>query len=125
MNKEDILGTIIIFFLAILVVIGIIYYNKNSSTEVIHQFGTVIDQNYEHWVTIDYQYDSDGNIIGTKTIDHYKYETKVKIDNEDVVFTDDRKSVYENTAKDQKVKVLRKDRYFKKKYTGTNYYVEL
>ena len=125
MDKEDILGLIIIFFLAILVIIGLIYYNKNSSTEVIHQVGTVIDQDYKHWVTSDYQYDSDGNIIGAKTIDHYRYETKVKIDNEDVVFTDDRKSVYENTAKDQKVKVLRKDRYFKKKYTGTNYCVEL
>ena len=125
MDKEEILGVIIIFFLAILVIIGEIYYNKNSSTEVIHQFGTVIDQDYKHWVTIDYQYNSDGNIIGTKTTNHYRYETKVKIDNEDVVFTDDRESVYKNTAKDQKVKVLRKDRYFKKKYTGTNYYVEL
>jgi hypothetical protein len=125
MDKEDIiLGIIIIFLLAILVIIGI-YKNKNSSTEVIHQFGTVIDQDYEHWVTTDYQYDNDGNIIGTKTINHYRYETKIKIDNEDVVFTDNRKSVYKNTVKGQKVKVLRKDKYFKKKYTGTNYYVEL
>lgn len=125
MDKGDSIQAIIfVFFLAILLIIGI-YNNKNSSTEVIHQFGTVIDQDYSHWVTTDYQYDSDGIIVGVQTIDHYSYETKIKIDNEDVVFTDYRESVYKNTTKNQKVKVLRKDRYFKKKYTGTNYYVEL
>ena len=125
MSKEDKIGSIIILSMLLILGVVFIYCYKNSSTEVIHQFGTVIDQNHKHWVTSEPKFDSDGNFIGYENKSHDRWETKVKIDNEDVVFTDDRKSVYKNTAKDQRVKVLRKDRYFKKKYTGTNYYVEL
>jgi hypothetical protein len=123
MDMEDKIGAIITLIIVIIVIIILVFRYKNITIEIIHQSGIVIDQNYEHWTTIEKKKIGD-NVYYTPE-DHYRYETKVKIDNEDVVFTDDRRSVYENTAKDQKVKVLRKDRYYKKKYTGTNYYIDI
>lgn len=123
MDIEDKIGAIITLIIVIIAIIILIFRYKNTTEEIIHQSGIVIDQNYEHWTTIERK-EIDDNVYYTPE-EHYRYETKIKIDNEDVVFTDYRKTVYENAAKDQKVKVLRKDRYYKKKYTGTNYYVEL
>jgi hypothetical protein len=114
---------LIIGFCIFVIVFGIIYYENNSSKELIHQTGIVIDQEHRHWTTIEYTHYDDVTI--PRTVHHDAWDTKVQIDNENTVFTDDRKKIYDTTSIGSKVKVLRYDYYFKGKYTGTNYYVDM
>ena len=114
---------LIIGFCIFVIVFGIIYYENNSSKELIHQTGIVIDQEHRHWTTIEYKHYDDITI--PQTVHHDAWKTKVQIDNENTVFTDSRKEIYDTTSVGSKVKVLRYDYYFKGKYTGTNYYVNM
>lgn len=113
----------VIGFVIFIVIFGIIYYENNSSKEIIHQTGVVIDQEHRHWTTTEYKHYDD--IIIPQTVHHDAWETKVQIDNESIIFTDDREEIYDTTSVGSKVKVLRYDYYFKDKYTGTNYYVDM
>ena len=113
---------LIIGFSILIVIFGVIYYANNSSKELIHQTGVVIDQEHRHWTTIEYAYYN--HVIVPQTVHHDAWDTKVQIDNEDTIFTDSRKEIYDTTSIGSKVKVLRYDYYFKGKYTGTTYYVD-
>ena len=110
-------------FLTFIIVFGAVYYVNNSSKEIIHQTGVVIDQEHRHWTTIEYTHYDDTTI--PRTVNHNAWDTKVQIDNENTIFTDSREEIYNSTTKGSKVKVLRYDYYFKGKYTGTNYYVDI
>ena len=120
---EDYSYLFITFFIIFIMIIGVIYYVNNSSKELIYQTGVVIDQEHRHWTTIVYTHYDDVTI--PRTVHHDAWDTKVQIDNENTVFTDDRKEIYDTTSIGSKVKVLRYDYYFKGKYTGTNYYVDI
>ena len=109
-------------FIVLIVVFGVIYYTSNSSKELIHQTGVVIDQEHRHWTTIRYIHNDDVTI--PQTVHHDAWDTKVQIDNESTIFTDSRKEIYDTTSIGSKVKVLRYDYYFKGKYTGTTYYID-
>lgn len=113
----------IVGFIIFIIIFGAVYYTSNSSKEIIHQTGVVIDQDHRHWTTIEYKHYDDITI--PQTVHHDAWDTKVQIDNEDTVFTDSRKEIYNSTTKGSKVKVLRYDYYFKGKYTGTNYYADI
>lgn len=112
----------IIGFIILIIIFGTIYYAKNSSKELIHQTGVVIDQEHRHWTTITYIRNND--VTRPQVVHHDAWDTKVQIDNESTIFTDSRKGIYDTTSIGSKVKVLRYDYYFKGKYTGTHYYVE-
>ena len=120
---EDYGCLLIIGFAILIMIIGVIYYANNSSKELIHQTGVVIDQEHRHWTTVEYMQCND-HII-PRTVHHDAWDTKVQIDNEDTIFIDSREEIYNSTTKGSKVKVLRYDYYFKGKYTGTNYYVDI
>ena len=113
---------LIIGLFIILIIIFGIYYESNSSKELIHQTGVVIDQEHRHWTTITYIHNDD--VVIPQTVHHDVWETKVQIDNEDTIFTDSQKYIYDTTSIGSKVKVLRYDYYFKGKYTGTTYYID-
>ena len=114
---------LIIGFCIFIIIFGTVYYVNNSSKELIHQTGIVVDQEHRHWTTITYIHNDNGTI--PQVVHHDAWDTKVQIDNEDTVFTDSREKIYNSTAEGSKVKVLRYDYYFKGKYTGTNYYVDM
>lgn len=109
------------FFIILIIIFGI-YYESNSSKELIHQTGVVIDQEHRHWTTIQYIYCNKVPI--PQTVHHDAWDTKVQIDNEDTIFIDSREEIYDTTSIGSQVKVLRYDYYFKGKYTGTTYYVD-
>lgn len=113
---------LIIGFAVLIMIIGVIYSENNSSKELIHQTGVVIDQEHRHWTTVTYIHNDDVTI--PQVVHHDAWDTKVQIDNEDTIFTDSRKDIYDTTSIGSKVKVLRYDYYFKGKYTGTTYYVD-
>jgi hypothetical protein len=114
---------LIIVFIIFIIFFGAVFYAKNSSKELIHQTGVVIDQEHRHWTTITYI--RNNNVTIPQVVHHDAWDTKVQIDNEDTIFTDSRKNIYDTTSIGSKVKVLRYDYYFKGKYTGTNYYVDM
>lgn len=113
---------LIIGFSIFIIIFGVIYYVNNSSKEIIHQTGVVIDQEHRHWTTITYTRCNDVTI--PQIVHHDAWDTKVQIDNEDTIFTDSRKEIYDTTSIGSQVKVLKYDYYFKGKYTGTTYYVD-
>lgn len=120
---EDYGCLLIIGFIILIVVFGVIYYASNSSKELIHQTGVVVDQEHRHWITITYIHCNKTTM--PQIVHHDAWDTKVQIDNESTIFIDDRKEIYDTTSVGSKVKVLRYDYYFKGKYTGTNYYVDM
>ena len=113
---------LIVGFCIFVIVFGAVYYVNNSSKEIIHKTGIVIDQEHRHWTTIEYTHCNDTTI--PRTVNHNAWDTKVQIDNENTIFTDSREEIYDTTSIGSQVKVLRYDYYFKGKYTGTTYYVD-